>query len=168
MESWTPQEIGQFAREAGWGITCLTVVLVILIRYGKGIGEAIWAVKESVASNTITNESLKKTQDALAETASEQSKTQQKIAEYHAITHRKIDEAAKADQINHEETHQHQLTDAERHKLTQELVRAGFDMVRNGLDAIKQVLQNDPLVAKRVMGEVAKIETDVSAAQKKV
>jgi hypothetical protein len=168
MESWTPQEIGQFAKEAGWSITILAIILVCIVRYGKGIGELIWAVKESVASNTITNESLKETQSQIAGAIVEQTTTQKRISESHAITHKMIGEHTKLDLAAHEETHQHQLTDAERHRVTQELVRAGFDMVRNGLDAIKQVLQDDPTIGKRMMREVSKIETDVTEAQKKV
>jgi hypothetical protein len=165
---WSPEDIGKFVKEAGWGISLLVVFLVIVTKYGKGISDLLFSLKESVSSNTVTNEALKTTQATLVESIGEQTKTQQRIAEYHAITHRKIDEHAKADQISHEETHAHQLTDAERHKLTQELVRAGFAMVENGLNSIKQVLQSDPAIASRMLKEVTKIETDVTAAQRKV
>jgi hypothetical protein len=165
---WTPQEIGQFAREAGWSITVLTLILVVIIRYGKGIGELIWAVKESVASNTITNESLKETQSTIADAIAEQTTTQKRISESHAITHKLISEHAKEDRAAHDETHARQMTDAERHKVTQELVRAGFEMVKNGLDSIKMVLQNDPMIANKMLEQVRKIEEDVSSAQRKV
>jgi len=165
---WSPEDIGKFVKEAGWGISLLVVFLVIVTKYGKGISDLLFSLKESVSSNTVTNESLKTTQATLVESIGEQTRTQQKIAEYHAITHKKIDDASKTNQINHDETHAHQMTDAERHKLTQELVRAGFEMVRNGLDAIKQVLQNDPTIPGKTLEQVKKIETDVSNVQRKV
>jgi hypothetical protein len=165
---WSPEDIGKFVKEAGWGISLLVVFLVIVTKYGKGISDLLFSLKESVSSNTVTNEALKETQAKLVESLGEQTRTQQHIAEYHAITHKKIDDHAKADQISHDETHAHQMTDAERHKLTQELVRAGFEMVRNGLDAIKQVLQNDPTVPSKTIEQVNKIENDVSNVQRKV
>lgn len=98
MASWTPQEYGQFFKEAGWGISILTVVAYVLIRYGKSIGEAILAIKHSVNSNTKMNARLVKTQRSLSRSVA-------KLSGSDASTKDLIASGQKSDDENHKTGH---------------------------------------------------------------